>query len=303
MNQTKLDKTKVNNPAVSKIEVLKEDFRTSIKNFVGNENGQATGHGMQQKDFKFEHDTNDVTDEPSGKLEKETEIVNDFEELSFQQTNCETIGKIESQVRQESISANDKTESKSNFELPRTTDKSRSEMEKGSAQTTVQNKSELEQAYEELCDPLLPVRGHGLIRITRMIQRKDSEVVERPDAVFKIFLENLDHTDSYIYLAAVSGLTALSDLCPDLIVSKLCVQFANFDQVRDKKGPKRKVELRMKIGEVLVKASRCLGKTFRAPDNFLSQGVFKHNFVNDRGKLKLLCLKSKFVSNKIVLVE
>ena len=41
----------------------------------------------------------------------------------------------------------------------------------------------------------------------------------------------------------------------------------------------------------------------RAPDNFLSQRVFKHNFVNDWGKLKLLYLKSKFLSNKIVLVE
>ena len=39
-------------------------------------------------------------------------------------------------------------------------------------------------------------------------------------------------------------------------------------------------------GKKILKTVKKKEKQYRAPDNFLSQGVFKHNFVNDRGKLK-----------------
>ncbi|XP_067651346.1 transport and Golgi organization protein 6 homolog isoform X2 [Haliotis asinina] len=111
---------------------------------------------------------------------------------------------------------------------------------------------ELEQAFKELCDPEIPVRGHGLLRLTHLIQNKDPSVLSRLETLVKIFEENLQHQDSYLYLASVNGLAALTDRFPDVVVPRLAQEFAET-------GPQKTAELRMKIGESLVKAARNLG--------------------------------------------
>ncbi|KAL3860129.1 hypothetical protein ACJMK2_010294 [Sinanodonta woodiana] len=121
------------------------------------------------------------------------------------------------------------------------------------------NKSKLQKAFEELCDPLLPVRGHGLITLTKLLNARDPEALEKTEVILKIFSENLDHPDSYLYLAAVSGLVTLSDQKPDVIVPQLCTEFANFGATQSE--IKRSSELRMKLGECLVKTCRKLGGT------------------------------------------
>ena len=114
--------------------------------------------------------------------------------------------------------------------------------------------SELEEAFKELCDPLLPVRGHGLIRLTRLVQSRGKEAYDKKDTILKIFEENLDHTDSYMYLSSVNGLAAMAEGFPDMVVPRICEEFGNFG-----KEKKRSSELRMKLGEIMVKASRNLG--------------------------------------------
>ncbi|XP_046550543.1 transport and Golgi organization protein 6 homolog [Haliotis rubra] len=111
---------------------------------------------------------------------------------------------------------------------------------------------ELEQAFKELCDPEIPVRGHGLLRLTHLIQNKDPSVLSRLETLVKIFEENLQHQDSYLYLASVNGLAALTDRFPDVVVPRLAQEFAET-------GPQKSAELRMKLGESLVKAARNLG--------------------------------------------
>ncbi|KAK3603873.1 hypothetical protein CHS0354_042880 [Potamilus streckersoni] len=121
------------------------------------------------------------------------------------------------------------------------------------------NQSKLQKAFEELCDPLLPVRGHGLITLTKLLGAREPEALEKTEVILKIFSENLDHPDSYLYLAAVSGLVALSDQNPDVVVPQLCSEFANFGATQSQ--IKRSSELRMKLGECLVKTCRKLGGT------------------------------------------
>ena len=132
---------------------------------------------------------------------------------------------------------------------------------KGEDRKSQDMKGELEEAFKELCDPLIPVRGHGLIRLTRLVQRRGKEAYDKKDTIMKIFEENLDHTDSYMYLSSVNGLAAMAEIFPDLVVTRLCEQFANVD----KDGRKRSSELRMKLGEIMVKASRSLGMISIAP--------------------------------------
>ena len=122
-------------------------------------------------------------------------------------------------------------------------------------------KGELEEAFKELCDPLIPVRGHGLIRLTRLVQRRGKEAYDKKDTIMKIFEENLDHADSYMYLSSVNGLATMAEIFPELVVPRICEQFANVG----KDGRKRSSELRMKLGEIMVKASRSLGMVSIAP--------------------------------------
>ncbi|XP_062508817.1 transport and Golgi organization protein 6 homolog [Corticium candelabrum] len=131
-------------------------------------------------------------------------------------------------------------------------------------------------AMEELLDPLLPVRAHGLRQLTSLIQKRDPEATSNSDKLLLIFRQQLEHSDSYIYLAAINGLVALGDRFPDQVVSVLCKQFALFygddngdvswrarglakPSVCDKEKPRLNPDLRMKLGEALVKLTQLLG--------------------------------------------
>ncbi|XP_012943558.1 transport and Golgi organization protein 6 homolog isoform X2 [Aplysia californica] len=115
---------------------------------------------------------------------------------------------------------------------------------------------ELTQAFEELNDPLLPVKGHGLIRLAGMVEGRHPEVTDRQELLVKVFLEHLGHSDSYIYLAAVNGLAALADLCPDQVIPRLCSEFRSKCMISEVASP----EVTLKTGEALVKAVRRLGE-------------------------------------------
>lgn len=123
--------------------------------------------------------------------------------------------------------------------------------------------SELDMAFKELCDPLVPVRGHGLIRLYHLVEKRDPAIHGKQELLLKIFEENLDHGDSYIYLSAVKGLTALCEEHAALVVPRVCQQFADYRKGKDGNEGSKSPELRMKLGEIIVKASRCLGKTLR----------------------------------------
>ena len=128
------------------------------------------------------------------------------------------------------------------------------------ASISVPDDAELELALKELCDPLVPVRGHGLIRLTHMVQERGKALEPMFDTLLKIFEENLDHTDTYIYLSAVNGLSALCEVFPEASVSRVCELFSDLGKSQGQgSGLQRSPELRMKLGEILVKASRSLG--------------------------------------------
>ena len=80
--------------------------------------------------------------------------------------------------------------------------------------------------------------------------------------LLQVFLENLTHTDSYIYLASVNGLAALSDLCPDQVIPCLTseLQAKCADSQGDGKNGEPSGDLALKVGETLVKATRKLGR-------------------------------------------
>ena len=122
-----------------------------------------------------------------------------------------------------------------------------------------QGRTPFQQAVEEIVDPLIPVRGHGLISLRRLVERGDAETLEHTTLLLKVFRENLDHADTYLYLAAVGGLAGLADRDPDAVLPTLALEYADRDPAEGGKR-KRSPEVRMKLGEVLVKTSRALGE-------------------------------------------
>ena len=172
----------------------------------------------------------------------------------------------------------------------------------GTCETSTSSSS-FHQALQDLKDPLVPVQGHGLIALTRLVEKKDPETLAHSSELLAIFKASLSHSDSYIYLAAIAGLVALAHVLPGEVIPTICRQYAQlpdqpsrekrFDfnretgQLRTSKSEQslrttesgrqrisltvessngteslsRNTELRMKLGEALVKVARDCGET------------------------------------------
>lgn len=119
-------------------------------------------------------------------------------------------------------------------------------------------KTKCEQALHDACDPLLPVRGHALVQLTKLLQKRDAETLLKKEAILCLFKENMNNDDSYIYLAAINGMVAFAGVEPDVAVSSLTKEYAAICSANEDES--RNPELRMKVGEILVKLVRELGE-------------------------------------------
>ncbi|XP_066149511.1 transport and Golgi organization protein 6 homolog [Euwallacea fornicatus] len=127
------------------------------------------------------------------------------------------------------------------------------------AKEKIQNKeivkSELDIVLEDVCDALLPVRGHGLMALKKLVEKRDQSVLDKKQYILTIFQQNLTNNDSFIYLNAIEGLAAMCNIFTDTVINVLCEEFLSFDKKFNDSN-----EVRMKLGEVLVKVSRNLGE-------------------------------------------
>ncbi|XP_050399658.1 transport and Golgi organization protein 6 homolog isoform X2 [Patella vulgata] len=115
--------------------------------------------------------------------------------------------------------------------------------------------SKLAEVFEELCHPEIPVRGHALLTLVKLVQSKDLETINHQDSVAEIFENNLAHTDTYLYLPSVNGLVAMADILPDKIIPRLAREFSNITENKST----IQSDLKLKVGEALVKTLRVLG--------------------------------------------
>lgn len=140
----------------------------------------------------------------------------------------------------------------------------RSDEDKGRQQEKPASEA-FEEAMKDLTDPLLPVRGHGLIMLARLLKEKDPRALAESETLLKIFEEHLSDDDTYIYLPCINGLVALAGIHPDRVMPHLCSAFISgyaTDQSKQWSATSRTVSLEktLKMGEALVRATRQLGK-------------------------------------------
>ncbi|KAF7463153.1 transport and Golgi organization protein 6-like [Marmota monax] len=114
--------------------------------------------------------------------------------------------------------------------------------------TTGQFQEVLLSAY----DPQIPARAAALRTLSCWVEQREAKALESQEQLLKIFLENLEHEDSFVYLSAIQGVALLSDVYPEKILVDLLAQY---DSGKDKYTP----EIRMKVGEVLMRIVRALG--------------------------------------------
>ncbi|XP_048211183.1 transport and Golgi organization protein 6 homolog [Perognathus longimembris pacificus] len=114
--------------------------------------------------------------------------------------------------------------------------------------TTEQLQEVLLSAY----DPQIPTRAAALRTLSQWIEQREAKALERQEKLLQIFLENLEHEDTFVYLSAIQGVALLSDVYPEKILVDLLAQY---DSGKDRHTP----ETRMKVGEVLMRIVRALG--------------------------------------------
>ncbi|KAL1256924.1 hypothetical protein QQF64_012469 [Cirrhinus molitorella] len=110
----------------------------------------------------------------------------------------------------------------------------------------------------EACDPDVPTRAVALRSLTRSVRDGDKEALQNKDKLLKLFLENLEHEDSFVYLSAIQGLAVLADSFPEQILQRLLGEYQTGANVGSPKS-ERSLETRLKVGEVLMRASRAMG--------------------------------------------
>ncbi|XP_047545076.1 transport and Golgi organization protein 6 homolog [Vanessa atalanta] len=124
--------------------------------------------------------------------------------------------------------------------------------------------SEYEKALSNIYDDLLPVRAHGVMEMTKLIEKADPETISRRHYLFCLFQEQLKDTDSYVYLSAVNGIASLAMHCTSEALTVLCKEFLEISDEQKNivttESQNRTAELRMKIGDIIVKVTRKLGE-------------------------------------------
>lgn len=124
------------------------------------------------------------------------------------------------------------------------------------SETAPRSLSGYRQAMEELCDSTVPVRGHGLVELHRLIERRDAETLANAETILEACHLNLCHADSYVYLSAIRVTASLGERFPMMVIPRLTAEYSLGSKER------RTPELQMKLGEVLVKLSSSLGRQF-----------------------------------------
>lgn len=123
------------------------------------------------------------------------------------------------------------------------------------------SKEKYRDAMKSLQDDLLPIRAHGMGMLKEMALAKDPLVSsgEGLDQLLDIFVRLVQDEDSYIYLNAVKGLSAMTDAYGNQIIKKLGNIYSD---------DKQKLDNRLRIGEALLQTiQRCgdaLGKYGKA---------------------------------------
>ncbi|KAM6222577.1 transport and Golgi organization protein 6 homolog [Rhynchocyon petersi] len=174
--------------------------------------------------------------------------------LEEQHTSCGRTAADEAKCHPEHQQSNEKSTHQTGLKYdetslpPQVNEPSTSSSQKSGSITTEGLQEVLVSAY----DPQIPTRAAALRTLSHWIEQREAKALEMQEKLLKVFLENLEHEDTFVYLSAIQGIALLSDAYPEKILLGLLAQY---DSSKNKSTP----ETRMKVGEVLMRIVRALG--------------------------------------------
>ncbi|CAH2323960.1 transport and Golgi organization 6 homolog [Pelobates cultripes] len=102
----------------------------------------------------------------------------------------------------------------------------------------------------------VPTRAAALRFLTRLLEQRHREALEHKEQALKLFLDNLEEEDPFVYLSAIQGMAVLSGEFTERVLPILLAQYGNTASPACRvRGP----ETRMKVGEVLMRCVRVMG--------------------------------------------
>ncbi|EGN93069.1 hypothetical protein SERLA73DRAFT_163744 [Serpula lacrymans var. lacrymans S7.3] len=118
-----------------------------------------------------------------------------------------------------------------------------------------------------LQDPILPVRAHGLLLLRQLVSSRspssDSQTIDRAlaPAILSIFMQSVQDEDSYIFLNAVQGLSAMVDFFGKDVLRSLVGTYAQkLDGISGSTLTPQDVDTRSRVGEALGQVIRRCGE-------------------------------------------
>ncbi|EHH60512.1 hypothetical protein EGM_11885 [Macaca fascicularis] len=70
---------------------------------------------------------------------------------------------------------------------------------------------QLQEVLLSTYDPQIPTRAAALRTLSRWIEQREAKALEMQEKLLKIFLENMEHEDTFVYLSAIQGKSVLVD--------------------------------------------------------------------------------------------
>lgn len=140
-----------------------------------------------------------------------------------------------------------------------------------------------QKALKLLQDPLLPVRAHGLLLLRQLVSSRQTPdesggiagpTIDRAliPGIMSIFLQSLQDDDSYIFLNAVQGLSAMVDGFGKEVLSSLIDAYTTgLDGIGASNVSQQDVDVRTRIGETLGQVIRRCGSALPKYSEFPQQ--------------------------------
>ncbi|KAI8923301.1 hypothetical protein BC831DRAFT_471970 [Entophlyctis helioformis] len=122
-------------------------------------------------------------------------------------------------------------------------------------QPSAQSLQDFREALKELSDELLPVRARGMAILRRLVLAQDPIAVEHLESIITIFLDMLDDEDTYIYLNAIKGLSALTDVFAQQTLKRFATRYMDA-------GHDLSLDYRLRLGEALMQTIQRCGQVF-----------------------------------------
>ena len=123
-----------------------------------------------------------------------------------------------------------------------------------------------QKALKLLQDPILPVRAHGLLLLRQLMSSRPRASTPTADAalvpaIMSIFLQSVQEDDSYIFLNAVQGLSAMVDAFGKEVLGSLLETYtSNLSASSVGTLSKQEVDAKVRVGEALGQVIRRCGE-------------------------------------------